>query len=796
MYNQFYNFSEKPFNLAPDPKFLYLTPSHREALAAMLYGVKERKGFVSITGEMGTGKTTLIYSLLRQTDAKVRTVYISHANITFEQLLENILLDLELPIPEGGKSAHLRLLNEYLIRKLYRDENLAIIIDEAQNLSKQVMEELRMLSNLETPKSKLLLIVLVGQPELEVKLDSEDLRQLKQRIEIRRQVHPLRRGECVEYINHRLNLVGSAASMIFTPEAISLICDYSKGIPRTINILCDNALLIGCALSQKKLDADIIHEVLDDLGITKSRVSFRSDSNLDKASHHEVSEETAPMRPFKPWTLNHGQQEPFSKTLINSKGEGEANEWIKGIKEAHEILKNPSPRKEIHQRRKERYRRKKGLMISIGVVLILMAGFFTFEMAQLTFQRKPAVPTAPTSVPEAERVTRPSRPLPGEMPKIPDQKSSQNIPEQIVESQEAISPVAESPKKELEPKEKIAKEPVKIEKPIPKEVPKPASEKRPKVEEPKAVSTESRPAIPYVPLSEESKKPEVVIANEREKPKPTPKEVPKDVNQPLPKEASKTTPTQKTISAEMSKPEVSKSFERMPQEKAKVEERKPVSKEPLQVATHIPVSESPQQPEVTTVTEKEKPKAAPEEVPKEISRVLPKEAPKSLPQQPPLPQTSRAKEVKPPSQTSDVAEIPSPKPAAPVAAIPPMPHPFVKENEVKQFLAKYVDRYIQRDIEGFLAFFSPMAIQNQKDGIEEIRKIYSRQFELYEKFNYQLKNQKIEILEKSVKVKASYEIEQFSKKGETRRLRGEIEWDLVKEGRELKILAIQYRTIK
>jgi len=122
-----------------------------------------------------------------------------------------------------------------------------------------------------------------------------------------------------------------------------------------------------------------------------------------------------------------------------------------------------------------------------------------------------------------------------------------------------------------------------------------------------------------------------------------------------------------------------------------------------------------------------------------------------------------------------------------------MPHPFVTEQEIRQFLAKYVDRYTQRDIEGFLSFFSPMAIQNQKDGIEGIRKIYSRQFELYERLKYQLKNPKIEILEKSVKVRASYEIEQFSKKGETKQLRGDIEWDLVKEGGELKILTIQYR---
>src|SRR3972149_76267 len=159
MYNEFYAFSESPFNVTPDPKFLFLTPDHQEALAAMIYGIRERKGFISITGEVGTGKTTLIYTLLKQIEERVKAVFIFHTNITFEQLLRNILLELELPIVEKGKTALLRLLNEYLIQRLTRDENLVIIIDEAQNLSKEVMEGLRMLSNLETPKSKLLQII-------------------------------------------------------------------------------------------------------------------------------------------------------------------------------------------------------------------------------------------------------------------------------------------------------------------------------------------------------------------------------------------------------------------------------------------------------------------------------------------------------------------------------------------------------------------------------------------------------------------------------------------------------------
>ena len=266
MYTQFYGFSEKPFNVTPDPKFLYQTPGHREALASMIYGVKERKGFISITGEVGTGKTTLIYTLLNHLlNEKVKAVFIFHTNITFQQFLKNLLLELELPIIEEEKTALLRQINEYLIQRLSHGENLAIIIDEAQNLSMEVIEELRMLSNLETPKFKLLQIVLVGQPELEVKLNSDELRQLRQRIGIRRQIRSLSREECKAYIDYRLNLVGNSNSNIFTSEAISLIYEYGKGIPRIINTICDNALLIGYGLAQKKINVNIIQEVIKDM---------------------------------------------------------------------------------------------------------------------------------------------------------------------------------------------------------------------------------------------------------------------------------------------------------------------------------------------------------------------------------------------------------------------------------------------------------------------------------------------------------------------------------------------------
>ncbi len=263
MYNEFYGFSEQPFDITPDPKFLFLTESHREALASMNYGIKERKGFISISGEVGTGKTTLIHQLLDGLERGVKVVFISQTKVTFEQLLREIILELKLRlVGEQNKLSLTRKFNQYLIKRLALDNNLAIIIDEAQHLSIEALEELRMLSNLETATAKLLQIILVGQPELEDKLNSRELRQLKQRIVIRRRILPLREEDSRRYIEHRLKIVGSSTSQVFTPDALSMICHYSKGIPRTINILCDNAFLIGHGHGKKKVNPLIIQEVI------------------------------------------------------------------------------------------------------------------------------------------------------------------------------------------------------------------------------------------------------------------------------------------------------------------------------------------------------------------------------------------------------------------------------------------------------------------------------------------------------------------------------------------------------
>ncbi len=273
IYNEFYGFSEKPFEITPDPKFLYLTSSHRKALDAMIKDIKSRQGFISITGEVGTGKTTLIHSLLTSLDDKVKTVFIFHTAITFEEFLGNILRELHLEVKEKDKKTLLYQLVEYLLH-IGNDEMVAVIIDEAQHLAIETLQELGKLSDLGSLASWRLQIVFVGQPEFENILNSPSLKILNQRIRIRREITTMTAEESRDYIEHRLKLVGSSTSKIFIPKAISVIIEHAKGIPRVINIVCDNALLNGFSESKKKIDEKIIREVIKNLE-GPSRWEFR-----------------------------------------------------------------------------------------------------------------------------------------------------------------------------------------------------------------------------------------------------------------------------------------------------------------------------------------------------------------------------------------------------------------------------------------------------------------------------------------------------------------------------------------
>jgi general secretion pathway protein A len=267
MYRKFYGFSEKPFDVTPDPKFLYMSRGHVETLSALTYGIQERRGFVVIVGEVGTGKTTLLTTAIERLDPKTKVAFIFNTDVTFPQLLNMALVDLELARPKEKltKPHAIDRLNEFAIQQLPRGGNVALIVDEAHMLNVRSLENLRLLSNLETHKHKLVQIVLCGQPELDEKLNKPSLRQLAQRIIVRRHLLPLSEEESYHYIDHRLAIANYKKSSLFNKKVKALIWQYSGGVPRKINILCDNALLIGYGLRKKKINESIMEETIKDL---------------------------------------------------------------------------------------------------------------------------------------------------------------------------------------------------------------------------------------------------------------------------------------------------------------------------------------------------------------------------------------------------------------------------------------------------------------------------------------------------------------------------------------------------
>lgn len=268
MYEKFYGLTEKPFNTTPDSKFFFPSAKHTEALSSLLYAITERRGFVVITGEIGAGKTTVTRTLLNKLDAATRVALITNTHLTPKELIVQILEELEIEYKPGGKQKLLSQLNAYLVRQLANDVNVVIIIDEAQNLAPKVLEEVRMLSNLETEKEKLVQIILIGQPQLKEKLNNPKLEQFKQRIALYYHLAPLSRQETDEYIRHRIKLAGAGQNEVFTSDAIDMLYSHSRGVPRIINLLCDSALLSGYIYDSRQITEKIIYEVVKEREIT------------------------------------------------------------------------------------------------------------------------------------------------------------------------------------------------------------------------------------------------------------------------------------------------------------------------------------------------------------------------------------------------------------------------------------------------------------------------------------------------------------------------------------------------
>ena len=263
MYLEFYGLREAPFSPTPDPKFLFQSSRHREALAQLVYGVQERKGFIVLTGEIGTGKTTLLRTLLARLDHDTHVAYVHNSALDIEGLLEYILQDWGVKSVGASHAQRLFELNEFLIAQHRQRLSPVLVIDEAQNLSIPTLEAVRLLSNFETTSEKLMQILLVGQPELRDKLNAPELRQLKQRIALRCHIGPLSPEETRMYIRHRLRIAGATDAGIFTDAAIQRITEYTRGTPRVINIVCDHCLLSGYADSKRRIDAGVVEEATE-----------------------------------------------------------------------------------------------------------------------------------------------------------------------------------------------------------------------------------------------------------------------------------------------------------------------------------------------------------------------------------------------------------------------------------------------------------------------------------------------------------------------------------------------------
>ena len=271
MYREFYGFSEDPFQINPDPRFLYMTPTHPGAMSSMIAGIRERKGITVVSGEVGTGKTTFVYALLKGLSEKIKTAFVFHTTVGFQDLLRNILQELGEEIVEDNLTSLIIQFHRYMRERMARDETVAIVIDEGQNLRVDVIENLFRLFIREAPAARLIQILLIGQPELEPKLDTIELQAFKDRVTTRYRIDTLNEKECSEYIKHRLKVAGSGSARIFEPEAVRMIWKFSQGIPRVINTLCDRALVNGYIASRKVIDGKLARETLREMSYLRPK---------------------------------------------------------------------------------------------------------------------------------------------------------------------------------------------------------------------------------------------------------------------------------------------------------------------------------------------------------------------------------------------------------------------------------------------------------------------------------------------------------------------------------------------
>lgn len=265
MYLDFFQLQKAPFHVTPDPAFLHFFPGHREALAVLVYGIELKKGFIALIGEVGMGKTTILRSFLERIDPEqTKVIYLLNANLSFDDLLQTLLREFDAAPESASASSRVNQLHGVLVEQFRQGRSVVLVVDEAQNMPAETLEGLRVLSNLETATDKLLQIVFCGQPEFDDKLERSELRQLKQRIAVRATLAPLTAAEGTRYIQHRLALAGAADQAIFTKGAIEEIVKEARGIPRLINILCDNALITAFGYQKRQVTRKVAREIIAD----------------------------------------------------------------------------------------------------------------------------------------------------------------------------------------------------------------------------------------------------------------------------------------------------------------------------------------------------------------------------------------------------------------------------------------------------------------------------------------------------------------------------------------------------
>ncbi len=301
MYHKFFGLKENPFNINPDPRYLYMTRHTQEALACLIYGIQTRKGFILLTGEVGTGKTTVVNKMLEWARREnIATAFIFNPRLNETEFFDFMMADFGISCESQMKSRILLRLNEWLLQRHQQGQRAVLVIDEAQNLPEEMLEEIRLLTNLETSKEKLLQIVLAGQPELEERLNLPNLRQLRQRIILSAKTRPLTLLETHGYVTERLRIAGNSGGEIFTSDAIEAISRYSHGIPRVINLICEHAL-INAFVEQNRLIPDrIVQEVAHDFDLKESPTSeSASAAKANPPGHPVLVDPLSAPRPFQ-----------------------------------------------------------------------------------------------------------------------------------------------------------------------------------------------------------------------------------------------------------------------------------------------------------------------------------------------------------------------------------------------------------------------------------------------------------------------------------------------------------------